>query len=321
MMYHQKIACVFGGTGFIGRQIVRELAARGYQIKVPTRIPESGYFLKPSGAIGQIVPIQCDVHSAESVARVIKGSDVVINCIGILFEKGKRGRFHKIHTEVPALIARVAHDENVSHLVHISALGCDKGLSKYAQSKKKGEEAVLANYPQAVILRPSVVFGVDDDFFNKFAELARYVPFLPLIGGGKTKFQPVYVGDIADATTITLSNHNFDGKVIELGGPEILDFKQLMEYLFHYTGRSKKLIKIPFGVAKIQAFFMALLPNPVLTPDQVASLKTDSIVTDDNLTFNDLGIQPKSLELILPTYLERYRAGGRFSKELQGQKA
>lgn len=314
MAYENKIATIFGGTGFVGRQIVKDLARLGFTIKVATRIPESAYFLKPCGAVGQIVPYACNYSDAADIAKAVQGSDVVVNCIGILFERGKRSGFQRVHVDLPAMIAKACNDQHVDRFVHISALGCDKANSKYAKSKFEGEQAVFENHPGATILRPSVIFGEDDNFFNMFAELARYVPFLPLIGGGATKFQPVYVGDVADCAVKALVDKTgkFSGKIYELGGPDIVDFKEIYALMFESTGRPKRLISLPFSVAKVQATFLSLLPSPLLTRDQVESLKTDNIVQLGMPNIEDLGIVPKSMDLILPTYLTRYREGGRF---------
>jgi len=311
-MQHNKIATVFGGTGFVGRQVVRELAALGYTVKIATRVPESAYFLKPCGAVGQIVPFACNYGDAGSIANAVRGADYVVNCIGILYERGKRSTFQRAHVDTPAMIAKACADEGVDAFVHISAMACDKGSSKYAKTKLEGEKAVMSNFPSAVILRPSVIFGENDNFFNMFAELARYVPVLPLIGGGKTKFQPVYVGDVADAVlkTLTDKSGHHGGKVYQLGGPDTVDFKQIYELLFAYTGRARKLISLPFKIAKIEAFFLGMLPNPLLTRDQVESLKTDNVADDGALSLKHLGIIPKSMDLILPTYLGRFKEGG-----------
>lgn len=320
MTLNNKVATVFGGTGFIGRQIVRELAALGMTVKVATRAPESAYFLKPYGNVGQVVPVACRYSDAASITSAVNGSDVVVNCIGILFEKGKRKTFKKAHIEIPMMIAEAARKANVKKLVHISALGCDTGRSKYAKTKLEGEKAVLSAFPHAVVLRPSVVFGEGDDFFNMFAELSRYIPVLPLIGGGRTRFQPVYVGDVADAAVEAVTCRKaanpkaYEGKIYELGGAEILTFKEIYQKLFQYTGRKRTLISMPYGLAKVQATFLSALPKPLLTCDQVESLKTDNVVTPGAKGLDAFNIQPKALDLILPGYLERYRAGGQIAK-------
>lgn len=313
MACENKIATVFGGTGFLGRQIVGDLARLGFTVKVATRIPESAYFLKPLGAVGQIVPFACDYSDAQSITDALQGSDFVVNCIGILYER-RRSKFQKAHVDMPVMIARACRDQGVKRFVHISALGCDNGTSKYAKSKFEGEQAVLENYPRATLLRPSIIFGEDDNFFNMFAELARYLPFLPLIGGGKTKFQPVYVGDVAECVIKVFAEpmERYCGKTYELGGPDVVDFKQVYELLFKYTGRTRHLVSLPFSFAKFEASFLSLLPKPLLTRDQVESLKSDNIVQIGMPAIADFGVVPKTLDLILPTYLNRYRPGGRF---------
>ena len=315
MTQKQKIATVFGGTGFVGRQVVRELAQRGITVKIATRIPEHAYFLKPCGNVGQIVPIACHYADEKSIAAAVKDADIVINCIGILFQKGRKQRFSKIHTELPATIAAAAKKAGAKRLIQISALSCDKGTSRYAKTKLAGEEAVFKAFKTATILRPSVIFGEDDSFFNMFAGLAIVFPALPLIGGGKTRFQPVFVGDVADAVMAALDKPETQGQIYELGGPEIVNFREIYELIFKYTGRKKALISLPFFWAKIEAGLLSLMPKPLLTPDQVESLKTDTVVAKDALTLSDLGVNPTTMEMILPRYLERYRAGGKFSEK------
>lgn len=312
MAVQNKVATVFGGTGFVGTQVVRELAARGILVKVATRVPERAYFLKPCGSVGQVVPFSCDYNDPISIAKAIEGSDIVVNCIGILFEKGHQS-FQKAHVDIPERIARCCAEAGVKSFVHISALACDLGTSKYAQSKLAGEQAVMGNFPEAAILRPSIIFGEDDDFFNRFACLSKILPVLPLIGGGETKFQPVYVGDVADAVMVAIDNAGARGKIYELGGPGVYTFKALYEKMFEYTKRPVALVSLPFGLAKVQAFFMGVLPKPPLTRDQVESLKTDNVVSDEALTLEDLGISPTGMDVILPTYLTRFRPGGRFA--------
>ncbi|GJL85664.1 MAG: 3-beta-hydroxy-Delta(5)-steroid dehydrogenase [Micavibrio sp.] len=310
---NNKIATVFGGTGFVGRQVVRELAQRGFIVKVATRVPESAYFLKPHGVVGQIVPFACNYKDEKSIKGAVAGADYVVNCIGILYER-KKGDFARMHADIPAMIAGVCKKQKVKRLVHISIPNIEKDTSRYARTKLEGEKSILKVFPKASILRPSIVFGPDDNFFNKFAELIRFLPVLPLIGGGRTKFQPVYVGDVADAVMACLTGgEGVCGKVYELGGPEIVTFRQIYEILFSYTGRKRPFIVVPWAIAKIQAFFMGLFPNPLLTCDQVESLKTDYIVSEKAQGFEDLGVQPKAMGLILPRYLKHYRAGGRFA--------
>lgn len=306
-----KQACIFGGTGFIGRQIVRDLAREGYVIKVASRAPERAYFLRPCGNVGQVVPFACDYTDEVSLRAAIKGCDVVINCVGILFEKGKNS-FTRIHTELPRTIAKICAAEKVARFIQISALGCDQAHSKYAKSKRNGEMAVFENFPRATILRPATVFGVEDGFFNMFAKLSVVLPALPLIGGGKTKMQPVYVGDVADAVIAAIRNDAAAGEIYELGGPEVLSFREIYARLFRETGRKKMLISLPWGIASLQGRMMGMLPKPLLTADQVETLKADSVVTGSLPTLADLGIAPTGMDAILPTYLNRYRPGGRF---------
>ena len=311
MTNNQKIATVFGGTGFVGTQVVRELAKQDYTIKVATRVPERAYFLKPCGAVGQVVPFACDYADDKSLAAAVEGADIVVNCVGILFEK-RRGDFQRVHTDLPAKIAKAAKKAGAQRFVHLSALGVDnpQNKSKYAQSKLAGEKALLKAFPAAVILRPSVIFGEGDEFFNMFAKMAEFLPALPLIGGGKTQFQPVYVGDVADAVMAAIAKGS--SGIYELGGPDIVSFKEIYQILFTATGRKRHLVHLPFALAKIQASFMSMLPKPPLTPDQVESLKCDNILGAQSQTLSDLGISPTSMDVILPTYLSFYRPGGRF---------
>jgi uncharacterized protein YbjT (DUF2867 family) len=309
-----KIATVFGGTGFVGRQVVRGLARKGYTVKVASRVPESAFFLRTAGFVGQIVPFACDYKNPASIAHAVRGAEIVVNCIGILYER-RKGDFKRVQAELPGTIAQVCADEDVKRFIHISIPNIEQDNSQYAKTKLEGERAIRAAFPAATIMRPSVIFGADDNFFNKFAKLARTMPVLPLIGGGQTKFQPVYVGDVADAVVIAALEPAAAGKIFELAGPETLSFREIYEMLFHYTGRSRPLINLPWGVAKMQACFMAMLPSPLLTPDQVESLKTDYVIANDALKLEDLGITPTATEAILPTYLDSYRPGGKFANK------
>ncbi len=313
----QKTAVIFGGTGFVGRHIVRDLANEGYQIKVVTRVPESAFFLKTAGNVGQIVAVSCDYDDFDSISNVIAGAQVVVNCIAILYERGA-STFTKMHSDLPESIATACAVQRVERFVHFSALGIEEGTSEYAKSKLEGESRVLKAFADATILRPSIIFGEDDDFFNKFAKMAGFLPFLPLIGGGKTKFQPVFVGDVAKAALNTIKmpktgKNSPLGAIYELGGPEILTFKDIYTRLFNNIGFERPLVPMPFGLAKFQAFFLSLMPKPLLTKDQVESLKTDSIVDEKAKTLKDLEITPTALDTILPTYLIMYKPGGRFA--------
>lgn len=306
-----KQACIFGATGFIGRQISRELAKKGYIIKAATRVPERAFFLKTCGNVGQIVPYGCTYSDEASLNDAIKGCDLVVNCVGILYEKGK-DTFAATHTELPRAIAKACKTQGVARFIHISALGCDHTESKYGKSKYAGEQAILENFPAATILRPSLVFGAEDSFFNMFASMSVILPVLPLIGGGHTKFQPVYVGDVADAAIRCAGDDSTSGHTYELGGPEILTFRQIYERLFEQTGRKKMLVSLPWGFAQCQGRLLSLLPHPPLTADQVLSLKTDNTVSREARTFKDLNLQPTAMDAVLPSYLSRYRPGGRF---------
>jgi len=309
-----QVVTVFGGSGFIGRTLVKRLAKTGAVIRVPVRNPEHAKLLKPMGDVGQITPFRIDLGSDHEVAAAIAGAETVVNLIGILYES-RGSRFEAIHGAAPGRIARAAAGAGVRQLVHVSAIGADPASpAAYARSKAAGEAALRAALPSAVILRPSIVFGPEDGFFNRFAGLARLVPVLPLIGGGHTKFQPVYVGDVADAIMAALSDPAASGKTYELGGPEILSFKELMQLMLAEIQRHCLLVPIPFGVAMLEATFLELLPVPLLTRDQVRMLKRDTVVGPGALTLHDLGLAPTALEAILPTYLDRFRPGGRFAR-------
>lgn len=319
MATNTKIVTIFGGTGFIGRYIVRELAKLGYIVKVASRVPERAYFLRTAGTVGQIVPMACNYKDPASIDAAIRGSQMVINCIGILYER-RRGDFRRVHVDAADAIAKASARSGVLRLVHISALGIASSKSRYAKSKYEGELAVLKAFPNATILRPSVVFGPEDEFFNMFAGLARVLPALPLIGGGKTKFQPVYAGDVAAAvaaavTLPVVEEQNPQGRIYELGGPEIVTLKDIYKRLMEWTGRSRMMVTLPFGVARVQAQCLRWVPpKPILTPDQVISLQTDSIVSPGAATLEDLGVRATGMGLIVPVYLERFRPGGRFAE-------
>lgn len=320
MTNKRKIVTIFGGSGFVGRHVVKLLAADGYVVKVASRIPEAANYLKTAGSVGQIVPLHCDYKDPASLREVMAGSDIVINCIGIL-HPSRRHKFQRLHVELPGMIAEAATRENVSRFVHISALGVDRAHSKYAQSKYEGEKAVLQACPWATILRPSVIFGADDNFFNMFARLSRLVPVMPVIGGGKTRFQPVYVGDVAHAVMAALTLPPLGaadprGKIYELGGPEIVDFREIYQLLFKCTQQTRPLVRVPFWLMKLNATLMGLVPGMALiTADQVESLKTDNVVSDGALTLAHLGIVPTGMGLVLPGYLETYCRGGRFANK------
>lgn len=308
-----ELITVFGGSGFIGRHVIRRLAKRGARVRAAVRQPNLAGYLKVMGDVGQIEPVQANIRYESSIKQAMLGADKVINLVGILHESGPQ-KFTRVQAEGAAAIARAASAAGVRKLVHVSAIGADAASpSLYARSKAAGEAAVREHFPAATIIRPSVVFGPEDDFFNRFAMLARMLPALPLIGGGHTKMQPVYAGDVAGAIVRALDDAASDGKTYELGGPHIYTLKQIMEMVLEQTGRRRLLLPLPFFAARIQAALLQLLPKPLLTVDQVRLLEVDNIVSEGALTLKDLGItQPISAEVVLPTYLYRYRRTGQF---------
>jgi uncharacterized protein YbjT (DUF2867 family) len=305
---------VFGGSGFIGRYVVRRLAADGWVVRVAVRNPIAAAFLKTAGNVGQVVPMRVDITGDEAVLdTALDGADAVVNLVGILYEGGRRS-FQAVHAEAPARLARIAAKAGVSRFVQMSALGADPhSPALYARSKAAGEAAVLAAFSQAAIIRPSIVFGPEDSFFNRFARMARYSPALPLIGGGHNKYQPVYVCDVADAIIRSLHEDAAPGQIYELGGPRVYTFKALMELMLRELRRHRGLIPIPYWMADIQAAILQVLPFPLLTRDQVKLLQIDNVLSGTKPGLAELGIQPTALELILPTYLDIYRKGGRFA--------
>ncbi|HKU65784.1 MAG TPA: complex I NDUFA9 subunit family protein [Rhizomicrobium sp.] len=306
-----NLVTIFGGSGFVGRHAVRALARAGWRIKVATRHPARGFFLRPLGSVGQIDFVKCDVGDAASVTQAIAGAQAVVNLTGILFEKGQT--FEDVQSDGAAHIAQAAAAAGVRALVHVSAIGADlESESAYAVTKAQGEQAVREAFPAAVILRPSIIFGPEDGFFNKFAAMARIFPALPLIGGGHTKFQPIFVGDVAQAIVAALSRQ--DGRTYELGGPSIYSFKELLQLILRETGRRRALIPIPFALASLKAAFLQLLPNPLLTMDQVRLLRCDNVVSPTAAGLRDLGITPTSVEAVVPSYLWRYRAKGEYAE-------
>lgn len=316
MKQQDKIICIFGGTGFLGRHITQELARAGFRIKIITRIPESVYELKTYGAVGQVVSCTCDYSDEKEIVKSIQGAYAVINLIGILYQK-KKNKFSRVHAELSETIAKNCKKQSVEKLIHVSALGIEKSQSKYAKSKLEGEQRVLKEFSSATILRPSVVFGSGDSFFNMFSKLSTLLPALPLIGGGKTRFQPVYVGDIAEAvkTIVMETDDIYQGNIYELGGPEVITFKEVYERLFKETNRRCTLINLPWPVATMQGALMSCMPKPLLTADQVKSLKTDNVVQPDALTLENLGVAPTAMDAILPKYLACYKRGGRFANK------
>jgi uncharacterized protein YbjT (DUF2867 family) len=304
---------VFGGSGFIGRYVVKRLAARGDVVRVAVRDPVAAAFLKTMGNVGQVVPMRVDIRDAAAVAEAVRGADVVINLVGILYESGRQ-RFDAVQGEGAERLAAAAKAAGVARFVHVSAIGADAAAeSGYARSKAAGEQGVRRHYPDAVILRPSVVFGPEDDFFNRFAAMAQVAPFLPLIGGGTTKFQPVYVGDVAEAIVRVSDLDAAGGKTYELGGPRVASFKELMEFLLAQIGRDRRLLTLGYGLAGMLARFTEILPVPPLTRDQVKLLRRDNVVGAGVPDLRSLGIEPTPMEVVVPQYLEIFRRGGRYA--------
>ena len=310
-----KLVTVFGGSGFVGRHVVAALAKRGYRVRVAVRRPDLAGHLQPLGNAGQIQAVQANLRFRESVNRAVQGADHVVNLVGILYESGAQ-KFDAVQEFGARAVAEAARGVGAG-LTHVSAIGANKASkADYAKTKAGAEAAVLDIIPNAVIIRPSIVFGPEDNFFNQFAGLARFMPFLPLIGGGNTRFQPVYVGDVAEAIARSVDGLLTAGATYELGGPDVKTFKQCLELVLEMTGRKRPLIAIPFAIAKIQGSIMGMLPKPLLTKDQVIMLESDNVVSDAakqaGLTLEGIGISPASAEVILPTYLWRFREHGQY---------
>lgn len=315
-----KIVTIFGGAGFVGAQIVEALAKRGHRIRVATRRPNLAGPVKMFGSVGQVVTIQANVRNAASVAHAVKGADIVINLVGVGFSRGVQN-FEAVHVEGARNVAAAAKAAGASSLVHMSALGVDAAaeVSEYASSKRDGEAAVLEAFPNAVIMRPSIIFGMGDGFFNLMGTLARLFPVLPLIGGA-TRFQPAYVGDVAEAFALAAEGKAKAGKIYELGGPQVETYKQLMERVQREAARNRPMLPVPAGIAKLLALPFAFLPfPPLLTSDQVELLQVDNVVSDaaikDKRTFAGLGITPTAMDTILPSYMFRFRKYGQFDRD------
>lgn len=315
-----RLATVFGGSGFVGRHTVRALARAGWRIRAAERRPDLAGHLQPLGVVGQIMPVQANLRYPASVARAVAAADAVVISVGILAPSGKQ-TFRAIHVDGPRAVAKAAREAGVSRLVLVSAIGADlKSWSKYARSKAEGERAVLEEFPDAVILRPSIVFGPEDQFFNRFAALAVSSPLLPLIGGGRTKFQPVFAGDLAQAIAAVLDGAGKPGSVYEIGGPEVYSFRELLEKTEAWSGRPRAKLPMPFFIAALQALATKPLPNGLrpITMDQIQLLKSDNVVSEkakaEHRTLTDLGVpQPASIEAVVPSYLERFKPRGQFA--------
>jgi NADH dehydrogenase len=304
------VVTVFGGSGFIGRHFIRRLAATGARIRVPSRLPDAAIFLKPMGSVGQIVFEPFDAANDKLLRALVDGATHVVNLIGILHEK-RAGDFVRVHAELPGRIAGQAAAAGVQRLVQISALGAsDDSPSIYARTKMAGEAAVRTAFPEATILRPSIVVGPEDSFFNRFAAMARISPVLPLIGGGQTRFQPIYVGDVADALMAALFRDDARGQTYELGGPRVYTFRELMQYMLTVVRRRRHLLSIPWGAAEWQARLLELLPDPLLTRDQVRLLRHDNVVGGSAPGLKELEIVPTPIEAVVPGYLLPYFGQG-----------
>lgn len=313
-----KLVTIYGGSGFVGRYIARRMAKQGWRVRVATRRPNEALFVRPYGAVGQVEPVFCNIRDEASVRAVMLGADAVVNCVGT-FDKGGRNSFEAVQAIGAGRVARLAKELGVGSFVHISAIGADAGSdSLYAQSKAAGEAAVLAAYPKALILRPSVIFGTEDQFFNRFAGMARLGPILPVVGAA-TKFQPVYVDDVAQAAVAGALGQA--SGVYELGGPDKASFRDLMTRMLVVIQRRKLILNIPFIGARIMAFgfdtlqalTLGLVKNGMITADQVRSLRRDNVVAPGARGLADLGISPTSLDAVLPEYLWRYRPSGQYA--------
>ena len=312
------LVTVFGGSGFVGRHVVRALAKRGYRIRVAVRRPDLAFFLQPLGNVGQISFVQANLRYRASVDKAVQGADHVVNCVGILFESG-RNSFDAVQDFGARAVAEAARSVG-ARLTHVSAIGADaRSDSEYAATKGRAEDAVRSIVPDAVILRPSIIFGPEDGFFNKFASMARLMPVLPLVGGGKTMFQPVHVEDVAEAVARSVDGKLTPGAVYELGGRDVMTFRECLEAMLAVIGRKRPFVTLPFGIASLIGSLSSMIPfvKPALTSDQVKLLKSDNVVSDaakaQGRTLEGMGINPVSLESILPTYLVHYRPHGQFT--------
>lgn len=317
-MSNAKLVTIYGGSGFVGRYIARRMAKEGWRVRVAVRHPNEAIFVRPYGVVGQVEPIFCNVRDDASVAAAMQGADAVVNCVGILSETSKN-KFETVQNEGAARIARLAAEAGITRLVHISAIGADAdAASEYARTKAMGEQAVLAHFGTAVILRPSIVFGTEDQFFNRFAGMTRMGPVLPVIGA-KTRFQPVYVEDVAKAAVLGVTGAAAPG-VYELGGPEVATFRALMEHMLEVVRRRRLIVNMPFVMASamglgfdlLQKISLGILHNHMITRDQVKNLRNDNVVSDGALGFADLGITPMSFRSVLPDYLWRFRPSGQY---------
>lgn len=312
-----KLVTIYGGSGFVGRYIARRMAKAGWRVRVAVRRPNEAIFVKPYGVVGQVEPVLCNIRDDASVAQVMTGADAVVNCVGILAGKGKN-TFDAVQAEGAARIARIAADQGVRQMVHVSAIGADADSdSDYARTKAEGEAAVLEHMPNAVVLRPSIVFGPEDDFFNRFASMSRLGPILPVVGA-VTRFQPVHVDDVAQAAELALTSR-IDAGVYELGGPDVHTFRELMAEMLDVIRRRRAVVNIPFPIASVMGFgfdvlhavTLGLVPAQI-TRDQVRNLRNDNVVAEGAKGFAELGIMPTALNSVLPEYLWRFRPSGQY---------
>lgn len=312
-----KLVTIHGGSGFVGRYITRRMAAAGWRVRVAVRRPNEALHVKPYGVPGQVEPVFCNIRDDASVRAVTRGADAVINCVGT-FDRGGKNNYHAVQDEGATRVARIAAEQGVARFVHLSAIGADKDSpSGYARTKAAGEAGILAHMPEAVILRPSIVFGREDQFFNRFARMARFSPFLPVVGA-ETRFQPVFVDDVAKAAVMGALGTAAPG-IYELGGREIQTFRGLMRLMLETIRRRRLIVNIPFGIASVMAYGMELVQTvtfgfvpPQITRDQVRSLRVDNIVGAGQRGFDDLGIEPTAMEAVLPEYLWRFRSSGQY---------
>jgi len=313
MQNNQRIIGIFGAGGFLGKHLMRQLTKLDYRVKVATRNPYLKGYLKPLGNPGQIELFKTNIFNPEDVKQVLKNCNIAINLVGILYETRKQ-KFNQIHAQFPNLLSELCNELGIKKLVHVSALGVKEGHpSQYMQSKLQGEKNIQDTFKQSVILRPGIMFGPEDKFFNTFATLAQFSPALPLIGGGKTVFEPIYVGDVAQTIVKSLELNNLKPSIYELGGANY-SFKELMQILLSEINKKRFLIPIPWGMAKFQSYFLQMLPTPLLTPDQVTMLRYDNVVSGEYKTLKNLKIKPTTIQSILPKYIYRFRSGGEFSK-------
>ena len=316
MIGTNKTVVVFGGSGFLGRYVSQALARRGHRVRVACRRPDLAYHLQLTGNMSQVMPIQANLRYRWSVDRAVEGADHVINLVGILAESGRQ-TFEALQSFGARAVAEAARGAGAP-VTHVSAIGADPDSpSAYARSKAEGEAAVFETLPESVVFRPSIVFGAEDQFFNRFAQMARFAPVLPLIGGGRTRFQPVFVGDVAEAVAQSVDGKAQPGTIYELGGPEVLTFRQMMEEMLRVIQRKRGFVSIPTSVASSMASVMRFLPGAPLTPDQVLQLETDNVVSEaakaDGRTLQAFVAKPRTLDTVLPTYLIRFRPQGQFT--------